>query len=694
MSSFGVTDQGFANLRQSDWLADLQAAMAAQFGTSVSYGPDSVLGQLCAIMSERMALLSEAAADTYASQDPQTAEGLAVDYILALSGLSRLGAKPTTTNPVPVTQTNGIVLPGLVLYGTPGTTIPAGAIVQTTTLPTLNFTLDAAVTIAVAQNGVQQLVFGQKPTSGSYTVTLTAPSGALLGTPSLPYAAAAADVQAAIVALADTDGSLPFTDVAVSSIGTQVLQVAFGANTPAKNQPASGARAQAKMTVATQALVAGSQLVNLSVTQSVVGSPAQGTGSATCTASGPNAVTAGQLSVIGSAQSGWTGVNNPLDCVSGRNVESDTDALARRLTQLAARGRGTLVGLATEVRGVPNVTAALAFENTTQAAQQVLAFSATPTGPFQLVLGGRTTASIAAPPTAASIQAAINACSGLDVVRVAGSLAYGFAIDFNGAQGGQPQPAIAIINDQTGVSVTQAFGRPPKSFEVVVQGGDSQAIAQAILAAAPAGIAAYGTPTLRTTGSVTAGSPVVNIASVTGLAVGQSLSGLGLQQGALVAAISGTQATLSLPALGTYANTPIVAQTAITLIDDQQNPHIVAFSRPTAILVYVSCALVTDYFNVPGNPQSGQNPQAQFSPASMADVQADLMAAAAAVPIGGILLARGTEGLAGSFRNIPGVIDYTLTLDTQPNPTQSQNIALLTEQVFDVEQGNFQVSFS
>lgn len=695
MTSFGVGPSGFQNLRQADWLTELQDAMAAQFGASTSLGSDSYLGQLCGVMSERLALVSEALQDTYNSQDPQAAEGVAVDYILALSGLTRLGAKATTTNPVPDTQTNGVVLPGLVLYGTPGTTIPAGAIVQTTSLPTRNFTLDAAVTIGAPQNGLQQLVFSQTPTAGSYTLTLTAPSGALCTTPSLPYSAQAADVQAALVALTDTDQSLPFTDVQVTASGPQVLAIAFGAGTPAENQPSSGACAQPKITVATQALVAGNTLVNLSVTQSVVGCPAQATATATCTATGPNAVAAKQLAVIGSGQSGWTGVTNPLDCLTGRDTETDTQAMARRLTELTTRGRGTLAGLVTQVLAVADVTAALAFENTTQAALQLLTFSAAPNGTFALVLGGQTTAPIAAAPTAASVQAAINACPGLQGVRVTGSVAYGFVVDFNGVQGGQPQAAIGIVNNLSGVAITQAFGRPPKAFEVVAQGGEPRAIAQAILGAAPAGVAAYGTPSLRTLGSTQAGSAQVSLQSVAGLQVGQSLTGLGLQPGALVTAIFDTQASLSLPAVGTYVDTPMVAQTAITLLDDQQNPHVIAFSRPSPVLIYCRCDLVTDFYQVPGNPSSGQNPLAKFDPGAMATVQADLMAAAQAVPIGGTLLARGYGGLAGSFRSdVPGVLDYALAFDTQPNPTQSNNISLLAEQVLSVQSQNFVVTFS
>lgn len=694
MSSFGVTPQGFQNRRMTDWVTDLNAAITTQFGTSVSLGPTTVLGQIIAIMAERLALVSEAVADTYASQDPAAAEGVAVDYQLALLGLTRQAARATATNPVPDMQTNGIVLPGLVLYGTPGTVVPAASIIQTTTLPVQNFTLDANVTIGLAQNALQQLVFSQAPTAGSYTLGLLAPSGTTLTTASLPYGATAAQVQAAIVALQDTTGQYPFTDVAVAQSSAQVMAIAFGAGTVATGQTPSAALAQAKMVANPTGLVAGLSLVNLSVTQSIVGQPAQGTGSATCTTAGQNAVSAGILTVIGSGLSGWTGVNNPLDCVPGQDVETDTAAQARRLSVLAERGSGTVAGIVSATLAVSGVTSCLAFQNTTQAALQTLSFSAAPTGTFQLVIGEQTTAAITVTANSQTLSAAINALSGLDLARITGNLTYGFTIDFFGSFGGQPQPAIGVVNNNTGVTITQGFARPAKSVEVVVQGGADADVAAAILASVPVGIATYGAAILRTAGSTTAGSTAVTLASLTGIQPGQGLQGLGLQAGSLITGITGDVVTLSIAALATYSSVPMIALRSIELADAQDNPHVISFSRPTPLILFVQVNLVTNYFNAPGTPSSGVSPTATFDPASLAVVQANIVAAAQAVNIGGLVTASGTTGLASAFRNVTGVLDATVAFDVVPNPTNTANIQLLAAQVLSVEQQNIQVSFS
>ena len=500
-------------------------------------------------------------------------------------------------------------------------------------------------------------------------------------------------MQAAIAALQDTTNLCPFTNAAVTQTSAQVIAIAFGAGTAQTGQPSCGALAQAKIVATPTGLVAGATLVNLSVTQSIVGQPAQGTAAATCTVTGPNAVPAGILTVIASGTSGWTGVNNPLDCLTGQNVETDTQAQARRLQVLAQGGRGTVAGIVSCILAVPGVTACLALQNTTQAALQTLTFSGTPTGTFQLVLGEQTTAAITVSPNSQTLSACINSLMGLDAVRVNGALSFGFTIDFNGAFGAAPQPAISVVNNQTGVSIVQGFGRPPKSVEVVVQGGADGDVAAAILAAVPVGIATFGAPILRTTGSATAGSSSVTLASVAGLAPGLGLQGLGLQSGSLITAITGDVVSLNQAALGSSSSVPMTALRAIQLQDAQGNPHIVAFSRPVVALFYCNVLLTTDYFNTAGNPASGVSPAATFDPASLAVVQADIIAAAQGIAIGGLIVSRGTTGLASSFRGVPGVIDASVAFDLVQNPSNTANIQLLPEQSISVEQANVQVSF-
>lgn len=858
MTTYGLTPQGFVICRQDDIKTALQAAFVDAFGATTSTSDETVFGQLIGIFSEREALIWEALEDTVAQSTIQGAEGVYVDNLLALVGLARQGASPTRTNPTPATQADGRVLYGLVLFGTPGTVVPAGATLQTTTQPTATFALDAPVTIAPPANALQRIFFSNTPDAGTFALKLVAPSGDALTTGAIPYAAtaqstqilfssapssgsyvlsvgqaataalafsaAAAQVQAAIQALsgyatagvqgnvaqgfvvtwpqgpippvqvngtaltfssvpvsgaftlslngnqtapldtttqapqmqaaiqalpgfarvgvtgsfasgfqfhwgftapptvavsANTTGvtatvgplctlnvaptilnpvqayinglvdsgassgppSLPFTDATVTSPTAGQLALAFGANTPSPGQPASGAQAQATLVVAANSLAQSGSATNLAVVVAVMGAPAQGLGSATCNATGPTIVPAGALSVIGSSQTGWTGVTNQLDCLSGRALETDTEAMARRNSSLSAKGTGPLAATVQAVEAVPDVSAVLSFQNTSGAALQRLVFQTTPTsGSFALGYGGQVTQALPYNATAAQVQSALAALKGLSALQVSGSAAYGYTVDFNGSFGGQAAQALFIASDTTGAQLGVTFGRPPKSIELVVEGGEDTAIAQAILSAAPGGIATYGAPASVTTAAPQAGSTALPCASVAGLSIGLAALGQGIAPGSVIVGLSGNVATLSLPALSTLSGVQVTFNHTVFLNDAAGNPQQVSFSRPQQVAIYVSIALVTDLYLTPGDASSGRNPNAKFDPATVSNIQSDIIAIGNGTPIGGLIVARGTNGLVGAFNGVAGIVDYTLAFGAEAQPTNTQSLQLQAEQ--------------
>lgn len=547
------------------------------------------------------------------------------------------------------------------------------------------------------------------------------PTGATLSvaqTYSLSQAATLVNsVQSAINTLFDRELlNYPYTDVTVSgALATALLTVTFGAGALVVGQPPSGDRPQKVFEVPFNSLQNGTVVINVNAATSVVGAPSEVVLAATCTVNGPNFVATGYLSVIGSPVSGWTSVNNPLDCIAGANTETDLAALQRRATLLSAQANGPLQSIADQVQRVPNVVQAIGFENTSLAAQQLVTFDAAPsagsftlafTGPaggvettaaipwnaqanaqtvnfsgippsgsWSLTFGLLTTASIAFNATSTSVQAAVRALAGYahaivsgsyllgftivngqnkqdtvvannslgggvvittvpsvqsrindltsyGPVLVSGSFGAGFLVSFNGSAGGQPQLLMVAANSLTGVSfITVAFGRPGKSFEIVVNDNNGQAsntaIAQAIFNSKPAGINSYGTTTL----------PVAD-------------------------------------AFGNVFN--------------------VSFSKPTQVAIYMVVTLQTDLTT---------SPQPQFNPASITTIQKDLVEIGNAFPAGGTIIGFGSGGLIGAFNAVPGITNYTLYFGTSPNPTQNQNIQLLPEQVALMETFNIIVSY-
>lgn len=490
--SFGLTPEGFEPKRQQDIISEIRASLQASIGNNINLADQSIFGQLVGIFSEREALVWELMEAIYASQYPEGAEGTSVDNILALSGLERLGAEPSTAT--------------LLLYGTPGTLIPAGSLVSVEDSPTDQFATDIDATIEAAADAVQVVLFSNVPGTGAFSLSIVDYLGNTLTTSSLAYSATAADVQAAIRALTDTVPApdvLPYTDVVVTGNFTVGFTITFGSASPTPGEPSSGEQAQNLFTVAANTLQNGIVVTNISISTTTEGHPDQVEVTATATVTGPLFAAAESINTIDTAVSGWTSVSNPADAILGRDIETDTEALQRRLRLLSAPANGPLQAIVADVLLVDDVTSAAGFENVSieqDNSLQLLTFSATPTsGQWRLRAGGAggpVTANIAFNATAQDVEDAIVALgSPYDEASVFGNFADGFSVYFGTALTDQSLVTVfsnSLLATATPVDIDIAGGRPAKSFEIIVEGGDDTEIAQAIFDSKPAGIQTYG----------------------------------------------------------------------------------------------------------------------------------------------------------------------------------------------------------
>lgn len=533
-----------------------------------------------------------------------------------------------------------------------------------TTLTTANITTNAAYPTAAAIQSAIQALSGYSAvtvsgSAGTYSITWGSIANPLLGFANNTTGATITtidSIQAAVNNLHDaTNLYYPFTDlIATGSISSTSVTFTYGGGTVAATasgqtsaNPSCASQQQAIFSVATNTLFQSSTATNLQVTQTIQGSGVWGTGSnlsptqgigtaygtvpgvALCTATGPNFVNDGAISIIGSGTTGWQGVLNQLTCVTGSDLEDDTDALARRATLLAANASTTLAAIIDAVTTLVELDGGtvIGFENTSQAALQVLTFGSVPmTGSFEITVGSEVTGAISVF-TAAAIQTAIQALSGYSTALVTGGQTGVnppiFTIDFNGSQGGQAQSLVTVPggSNSTGVTITPSFGRPGSSFEIVVgnQGAISNTqIAQTILTEKAAGIKAYG-------------------------------------------------------------------NTVTTVFDEYNNAYQIGFSTPTEINFYVIVSMVTDYYNTPGSSGSGINPIAQFTPGAIATILQDILTIGNSFGIGatgtaGQVIGFGSSGLIGAFNSVPGIISYTMYFGTAPNPSTNTNVTLLQEQ--------------
>ena len=503
------------------------------------------------------------------------------------------------------------------------------------------------------------------------------------------------DLMTLVQTARESDGKRPFTDVGVAATSTTRMDILSGDHAPRSGEPSSGERPVPGFSTDNNSLLDGATLVTPRIEQIVEGAPARGVGTATATEPGPAVVAAGQLTVIGTPIDGWAGVNNELDVIPGTDAESDRDALIRRTSLLAGVASGPIQSIEAHVREVGGVQSAVGMVNPTDAALQRVAFSSVPvTGTWRLSLPLiATTASMPYNATAAQVQSALRALAGYERVVVTGSVAAGFLVDFNGSAGGAGQPRMVVSANSTSVDITVSYARAAHSFEMIVLGGDAAAIARAIYEKMPAGSQAYGSPVAVTEADLTSDDVEASVSDATGILAGQSVFGVGVPAGAIVLSVVGTTVTLNVGATATLTTTLTFDNT--TLISDSYGTQVqVNFTRPTPVLVYVTVQLVTDTYRVPGDPTSGVNPRAQFNPATMASIQADLLAIGDKVLPAGIIVGKGTNGLIGAFNDVLGVIDYDLKFGLSPSPSGDEPIYLLPTQAPVFQAQNIEVSFS
>ena len=320
--AYGVTPDGFVRPRlpeiRQEIVADLRARMqAAGFGGTVETRPYSVMGLLIDTFAEREAALWEQAEGVYYAMYPGSATGVSLDRAVSFTGVSRYRDEASRAY--------------VVLYGSAGTTVPAGAQIRhrvsqnlwavsgaTQILP--GAAADITLQPAVAPNTEYRVTI-----DGASYVYATGP------TTNLPQ------VLAALVAVLSPSG------LDVSSDGAAVRLQTDGRVPAAFSWSASLA------------------LVRL-------GSPAL---AQTLQASTEGAAV-GDLDGIVSQVDGWSAVANLQAGVAGRLAENGAELRARYPTGLFRLGAATLPSIAPNVRDrVAGVRTVKVFMNNGDIADQL-----------------------------------------------------------------------------------------------------------------------------------------------------------------------------------------------------------------------------------------------------------------------------------------------------------------------------------
>lgn len=325
--SFGLTPEGFSRKRLDDIKTEIENDLKNRFGNYINLLPQSVFGQIVGLFSDREAELWEMAEDVYNSQYPDTAEGVSLDNVVALTGITRLGATKSRIMDV-------------ALFGDAGTVVPAGTQFSVAGNPNAKFLTDLEVTLGIGVNEIQLLSFATLPMSGSFKLSYRNEVTDLIA-----FDALATEIQNKLNALEGLEGVIVTGDF---NLG---FSIEFAGVDGKQDQPL--------LVVVDNTTGA---LTTITTTQQ---GAAQALVDVTAVDFGPTQAIFGTLTVIDTPVSGLDSVKNLDDAVVGRNVETDFELRQRRGLTLQVAGAATPDAIRARLLNLVGVTDVIIFENIT-----------------------------------------------------------------------------------------------------------------------------------------------------------------------------------------------------------------------------------------------------------------------------------------------------------------------------------------
>lgn len=533
---YGVTPQGFNAMRLSDVKQELENLFISEFG-DINLDAQSVAGQIIGIFSKVLADDWENLSDVYLSQYPNSASGVSLDNVVSLNGITRLPALRTTV----IGAATGIQ----------GTLIPAGSLARlagsqeifvSTSNAFINNTTSLSNTLNVTALAAQQYVVLISGATYIYSLPIISFSGPIVSgnsisirvngvnLPLVPFDTSSAQtlanlatslltnfssVIASAVVVGNTVELVPVLgkQITINSInvtggGAPIGSVLYdiplstanvaenlSSNIDAANNVSSTWLSGSSFTIsainssAPYAINAGANL-QITSTSSPINFIAQ--------TFGPIAVPANSLTEILSPVAGWQSLTNLEAGVTGRFQETDAELRLRRAQSLKVLGAATVEAIRSRLlQEVPGVSSVTIFENVTMTQDPIFVTFSTDfiTGnTVQVQFEGSNIGSVS---YVSSHLQVMNDVADLienqieiDSVSVGGTGnrqltiimedAQTIVIEFN-ISGGASQP-----------TYTESGGRPPKSFETVVEGGSNADVALKIWQLKPAGIQTFG----------------------------------------------------------------------------------------------------------------------------------------------------------------------------------------------------------
>lgn len=323
--AFGLTDTGFVQKRLEDILAEQRQYAAELFqsliapGDVVDTSTSSALGRLIALDSAGDAELWELAQLTNSAFDPNSATGIALDNLVAYTGIARFPASATTA----VALFSGDI----------NTLIPAGNTVQASDTR-VTFTVSNSIALSPSLAHGITLSVQTVQNSAAYTINYTPTNGSLV---TVTYTSDA--------------------DATVTEILNGLQSIISGSH-PLLTASVSGTTLIVDMTDDFQS-------ATFSITSNLVISKCRKIGNLVATELGPNEQEANTINTILTPVLGWDSVTNLLAASPGRFLETDEELRERFRNTKFERSSNILDSLYSALLNVDGVQEVAIYENDT-----------------------------------------------------------------------------------------------------------------------------------------------------------------------------------------------------------------------------------------------------------------------------------------------------------------------------------------
>jgi len=540
MIPYGLTPEGFNTPRLANVKQFLEDDFIASFG-DINTDPQSVTGQIIGIFAKVFADLWENLEDVYFSQYPNSASGVSLDNVVQLNGISRLPATQTSVTAtasglegtfIPQNSLASVPSNNSTFYALTGGTISASTAdivkIQVNSLATNVYTvlLDAVPyiysrpvitfsnvgAIFVAGNSIVVTINGVQLTPISYAVssnaTLAAIASAIQAFGSGLFCTAVVTNPNIITISTLLGFSVVINPISINGGATQASYVVSFLAPSTNNEVTSNL--VAVINAGTPEWLAvdnmdGTLTINANVV-SVPFSAAAGINLSIIYIASPIVFNAQQYGVIPlpigtltniiTPIAGWNSITNLIAGNTGTLEETDAQLRIRRQNSIKLLGNATVEAITAKLlQNVPGVTSAIVFENTSlQETPTIIIF------PGQFQSGDLITVTYDS--TNFSVSFLTNQATTMALIVAQFLLIPSVSSASYGGSGNQTITVntnianiLEVISAVTSVSLMTAAitgGRPPKSFEAVVEGGTDQAVAEQIWLSKPAGIETFG----------------------------------------------------------------------------------------------------------------------------------------------------------------------------------------------------------